>query len=56
MGILNGTRMVWVAEPIAKTVTVYRSLSNIKTLTVNDTLTGEDVIEGVQCAVAEIFE
>jgi len=51
-----GTRMVWVVEPIAKTVTVYRSPSNIKTLTVNDTLTGEDVIEGFQCAVAEIFE
>ena len=51
-----GTRMVWVIELIAKTVTVYRSPNDIKTLTVNDTLTGEDVIEGFQCAVAEIFE
>jgi len=51
-----GTRMVWVIEPIAKTVTVYRSPNNIRILTVNDTLTGEDVIEGFQCAVAEIFE
>ena len=51
-----GTRMVWVIEPIARTITVYRSPNDIKTLTLNDTLTGEDVIEGFQCAVAEIFE
>ena len=51
-----GTKMVWVIEPIAKTVTVYRSPCDIKTLTQNDTLTGEEVVEGFQCAVAEIFE
>ncbi|HIE27759.1 TPA: Uma2 family endonuclease [Candidatus Poribacteria bacterium] len=51
-----GTQMVWVIEPIAKTVTVYRSSSDIKLLTINDTLSGEEVVEGFQCAVAEIFE
>ncbi|MBM3239662.1 Uma2 family endonuclease [Candidatus Poribacteria bacterium] len=51
-----GTKMVWVIEPIAKTVTVYRSPSDIKILTPNDTLTGEEVIKGFQCAVSEIFE
>ena len=51
-----GTRMVWVIEPIAKTVTVYRSRNDIKILAINDTLTGDDVIEGFQCAVVEIFE
>lgn len=51
-----GTQMVWVIEPIAKTITVYRSSTDIKTLTQNDTLTGEEVVEGFQCAVAEIFE
>jgi len=51
-----GTRMVWVIEPIAKTVTVYCSPNDIKTLTVNDILTGEDVVEGFQCAVSEVFE
>ncbi|MFQ6039937.1 MAG: Uma2 family endonuclease [Candidatus Poribacteria bacterium] len=51
-----GTQMVWVIEPIAKTVTVYRSSSDIKLLTINDTLTGEEVVEGFQCAVAELFE
>jgi len=51
-----GTQMVWVIEPIIKTVTVYRSRSDIKIFTQNDILTGEEVIEGFQCAVAEIFE
>ena len=51
-----GARMVWVVEPILKTVTVYRSPNDIKTLTINDSLTGENVIEGFQCLVAEIFE
>ncbi len=48
--------MVWVIEPIVKMVIVYRSRSDIKILTQNDTLTGEEVVEGFQCAVAEIFE
>jgi Uma2 family endonuclease len=51
-----GTKMVWVIEPIAKTVTVYRSPTDIKIFTENDTLTGEEVVEGFQCAVAEFFE
>jgi len=51
-----GTQMLWVIEPIIKTVTVYRSRSDIKIFTQNDILTGEKVIEGFQCAVAEIFE
>ena len=51
-----GTRLVWVIEPVAQTVTVYRSKTDIKTLTHNDTLTGEDVVEGFSCPVALLFE
>ena len=51
-----GTRLVWVIEPVAKTVTVYRSKTNIKTLTFEDTLIGEDVVEGFSCQVAQLFE
>ena len=51
-----GTRLVWVIEPISKTVTVYRSETDIQTLTRNDTLTGEDVIEGFLCPVIQLFE
>lgn len=51
-----GTRLVWVIEPVAQTVTVFRSKLDIKTLTHNETLTGEDVIEGFSCPVAQLFE
>ena len=51
-----GTQLVWVIEPRAKSVTVYRSETDITTLTRNDTLSGEDVVEGFTCQVAELFE
>ena len=51
-----GTRLVWVIEPIAQTVTVFRSKTDIETLTHKDTLTGEDVVEGFSCPVAQLFE
>ena len=50
-----GTRMLWVVSPRLRTVTVYRSLTNIETLTENDTLDGGDVVTGFQIPVAEIF-
>ena len=51
-----GTRLVWIIEPVGETVTVYRSETDIKTLTREDTLTGEDVVEGFSCQVAQLFE
>ena len=51
-----GTRLVWVLEPVSKTVTAYRSETDIETLTRDDTLTGEDVIPGFTCPVAHLFE
>ena len=51
-----GTRLVWVIEPIAKTVMVYRSPTDFTLLSCEDTLTGEDVVEGFSCPVAQLFE
>ena len=51
-----GTRLVWVLQPVSKTVTVYRSETDITLLRPGDTLTGEDVVEGFACQVAELFE
>ena len=51
-----GTQLVWVLKPVSKTVTVYRSETNITLLTRDDTLTGEEVIKGFSCQVAELFE
>ena len=51
-----GTRLVWVIEPRSKTVTIYRSESDIVLLTREDTLTGEDVVPGFACPVSQLFE
>ena len=51
-----GTQIVWVLEPRSKTIMVFRSEIDIKTLTRKDTLTGEDVVEGFSCPVAQLFE
>ena len=51
-----GTQLVWVLKPLSKTVTVYRSETEITTLTRNDILSGEEVVEGFTCQVAKLFE
>ena len=51
-----GTQMVWIVEPTSQTVRVYRSRTDIKVLTYEDTLTGEDVVEGFSCQVSQLFE
>jgi Uma2 family endonuclease len=53
--LAGGARMVWVVSPKLHTVTVYRSLIDIVTLTAKDTLDGADVVPGFQMRVAEIF-
>jgi Uma2 family endonuclease len=50
-----GVRLVWVVNPRAKTVTVYRSLQEIRILTEADTLDGEEVAPGFSLPVAQIF-
>lgn len=51
-----GTQMVWIVESVMETVTVYRSETDIKVFTGADTLTGEDVVPGFSCQVAQLFE
>ena len=51
-----GTQLVWVLAPQDKTVTIYRSETDITLLTRNDTLSGEEVVKGFSCQVAELFE
>ena len=50
-----GTRLVWILDPVAKAVTVYRSKSDIETLTHDAMLTGEDVVPGFTCSVGQLF-
>jgi Uma2 family endonuclease len=50
-----GASMVWIVSPKLKTVTVYRSLTDIVTLTEKDTLDGGEIVPGFRLPVAEIF-
>ena len=51
----SGARQVWIISPRLRTVTVYRSLSDILTLTEKDALDGGEVIPGFSIPVADIF-
>ena len=50
-----GSRMVWVVDPKSRTVSVYRSRTEIAVLGASDTLTGGDVLPGFSLSVGEIF-
>jgi len=50
-----GAAAVWVVNPKWRSVTVYRSATNIKTLTEKDDLEGEEVVPGFCCRVADLF-
>ncbi|MEI8194503.1 MAG: Uma2 family endonuclease [Phycisphaerae bacterium] len=51
-----GTRLVWIVNPKAKSVTVYQPGGQIKLLRAPDALSGEDVLPGFTLPIAEIFE
>lgn len=50
-----GVRMVIVANPRRRLVTVYRSLTNVTVLTEHDTLEGGDVVPGWTLPVSVVF-
>ncbi len=51
-----GTQLVWIVHPRTQTITVYRSLDQVRVLTLNDTLDGGEALPGFAAAVREIFE
>jgi len=55
MWLAHGTRMVVVLNPRQRSVTVYRSLTEVRRLTIEDTLDGEDVVPGWRVPVRELF-
>ena len=50
-----GVELAWVVDPIGRTVTVYRAADDIRVLTEKDVLSGENVVPGFECQVAELF-
>jgi Uma2 family endonuclease len=51
-----GVRLVWVADPEAKAVFAYRSLTDVREFKEGDTLPGDDVLPDFATSVAELFE
>jgi Uma2 family endonuclease len=50
-----GVRLFWIVSPEVKTILVRRPDKSCMALDVNDTLSGEDVLPGFTCPVAELF-
>ena len=50
-----GVRLVWVADPSARTVFAYRSLTDVREFTEKDDLPGDDVLPGFSTPVAALF-
>lgn len=50
-----GCRLVLVADPERRVVTLYRSLENIRILTASDSIDGADVVPGWRLSLADIF-
>ena len=50
-----GCRMVWGINPRRETIEVYRPNADFTILRGTDTLDGDDVVEGFQCQVQDIF-
>ena len=50
-----GTRLVWLVDPAAHTVTVYRTLDDLQLLSEHDVLDGGQVVPGFACRVRELF-
>lgn len=53
---IAGTRLVWVLEPIARTLTVRRPGVDLLVLGPDDTLAGEDVLPGFELSLRGVFE
>lgn len=51
-----GTPLIWVVDPVRRSMAVYASNAAARWLHEGDTLDGDDVIAGFSCSVAEIFE
>jgi Uma2 family endonuclease len=50
-----GTRAVWIVSPKRRSVTVYRSMTDVTRLSEADDLDAGEVVPGFRCKVAEIF-
>jgi Uma2 family endonuclease len=47
--------LIWVVDPDSRTVTVYRQDNSLTLLHEHEQLSGENVLEGFTCSIAELF-
>lgn len=51
-----GVPLVWIVDPVARTVTVHRPDAKPQLFNVGQELTAEPLLPGFRCSVAEIFD
>jgi Uma2 family endonuclease len=51
-----GVRLVWIVDPSARSVHVYRALTDVREVTQDEELSGEEVLPGLVLPVAALFE
>jgi Uma2 family endonuclease len=51
----RGVRLIWVVDPEDRSLTVYRSRQQATILEEGETLSGEDVLPGFSCRVADLL-
>jgi Uma2 family endonuclease len=51
----NGVLIVWLVDPAQKTVTEYRSISEIKQYSGDDVIQAEPVLPGFSCSISRFF-
>ncbi len=50
-----GVRLVWVIDPVVRSVAVHRESTAVQIYGEEDVLSGEDVLPGFECKVSDIF-
>lgn len=50
-----GVRLVWVIDPLKSTAVVYRSLTEVREIGIEEYLEGGDVVPGFRCRLREIL-
>ena len=50
-----GVRMVWIADPISRSIAVYLAPEEMRTFEYGDELVGEPVLPGFRCSLEDIF-
>jgi Uma2 family endonuclease len=54
--LVSGTPLIWVVDPVRRTVMIVSADAPVRLLHEGDTLDGGNVIPGFTCAVSDIFE